>query len=55
MKKLKHNRDLIAFGLLFGALIFILPFTLDPYRIELWSKYHTLSIEEIGEVLMWGY
>lgn len=55
MKKLKHNRDLIAFGLLFGALIFILPFTLDPYRIELWSKYLSLSFVAIGVVLMWGY
>jgi len=55
MNARRNSTELIAYLALGLLLIVILPLWLDPYRLNLVSKYLALAFVAIGIVLMWGY
>ncbi len=55
MNARQNNTELTAYLVLGLLLIVILPLWLDPYRLNLVSKYLALAFVAIGIVLMWGY
>lgn len=55
MDTLNKKSELLAYLALGVLLVVILPLWLDPYRLNLVSKYLALAFVAIGIVLMWGY
>lgn len=55
MIDLRNKSELTAYLALALLLVVILPLWLDPYRLNLVSKYLSLAFVAIGIVLMWGY
>lgn len=55
MMALRNRSELAAYVALAVLLVIILPLWLDPYRLQLVSKYLALGFVAIGIVLMWGY
>lgn len=55
MSKYRDINEGIAYLLLGVFLIFVLPALLDPYQLNLFSKYLSMAFVAIGIVLMWGY
>lgn len=55
MNSRRNKTELAAYLVLGLLLVVILPLWLDPYRLNLVSKYLALAFVAIGIVLMWGY
>lgn len=55
MNSRRNKTELAAYLALGLLLVVILPLWLDPYRLNLVSKYLALAFVAIGIVLMWGY
>ena len=55
MKLVLRQSDTIAAALLILLLLFVLPVALDPFRLNMVSKYLAFAFVAIGVVLTWGY
>jgi urea transport system permease protein len=55
MKLVLRQSDTIAATLLILLLLFVLPVALDPFRLNMVSKYLAFAFVAIGVVLTWGY
>jgi len=55
MRLVLRQSDTIAATLLILVLLFALPITLDPFRLNLVSKYLAFAFVAIGVVLTWGH
>lgn len=55
MHKRRDLSELSAYLALGVLLVLVLPTVLDPYRLNLFSKYLSLAFVAVGIVLMWGY
>lgn len=55
MERYRDINEGLAYVLLGVFLVFILPSMVDPYELNMFSKYLSLAFVAIGIVLMWGY
>jgi len=55
MKALLRQPEIVATALVVLLILVVLPLTLDPFRLNLVSKYMAFAFVAIGVVLTWGY
>ena len=55
MKPFLNQPDAIGIAIVMAVLLLVFPFALDPFRLNLMSKYMAFAFVAVGIVLTWGY